>query len=181
MKIHSTTILSVRHRGKVAIGGDGQVTLGSGVMKSNARKIRSLLDGQVLCGFAGVAADCMELMGRLESNLKDYPTNLPKAAIETVKAWRTDRSTRGMTATLCVVSASATLLIDSAGAVIEPADGLVGIGSGGNFALSAAKALLGHSDLSAPEIVRHGLEIAADICIYTNSDIVVEELECSSS
>jgi ATP-dependent HslUV protease, peptidase subunit HslV len=178
-KFRSTTILTVRHKGRVAIGGDGQVSLGSTVMKSDAVKIRSLADGRVIAGFAGGAADAFALLERFEAKLKDYPANMPRAATELAKEWRTDRALRRLEAMIAVVDAQHTLLVSGTGDVIQPTDGILGIGSGGNFALAAARALVAHSDLTATEIVRKALEIAADICVYSNRNIVVEELPAS--
>ncbi len=180
MDIHATTILTVRHKDKVAMGGDGQVTLGEAIMKADATKIRRLLDGAVLCGFAGASADAFALLERFESKLKDYPANMPRAATELAKEWRTDRALRRLEALLAVADAQHTLLVSGTGDVIQPTDGVVGIGSGGNYAIAAARAMLAHSELSAAEIVRNSLAIAADIDIYTNTNIVVEELECQS-
>jgi ATP-dependent HslUV protease subunit HslV len=176
MKIRSTTILTVRHQGKVAIGGDGQVTLGSAIMKADAMKIRRLAEGKVICGFAGSSADAFALLERFEAKLKDFPANVPRAATELAKEWRTDRALRRLEALLAVVDARSTLLITGTGDVIQPTDHVLGIGSGGNYAVAAAKALLRHGSLSAAEIVRKSLEIAAEIDIYTNTNIVVEEL-----
>ena len=180
LESHSTTILSVRHRGRVAIGGDGQVTLGTSVMKADANKIRKLMDGRVITGFAGASADAFALLERFESKLKDYPSNIPRAATELAKDWRTDRALRRLEALLAIVDAKNTLLLTGNGDVINPTDGILGIGSGGNYAIAAAKALVQNTDLSASEIVRKALEIAAEIDIYTNTNIVVEELECQS-
>jgi len=180
MKVRSTTILTVRHRGQVALGGDGQVTLGEAVVKADARKVRRLGADQVLVGFAGSSADAFALLERFEAKLKDYPANVPRAAIELAKQWRTDKALRRLEALLTVVDAETTLLISGTGDVIQPADGVLGTGSGGNYATAAARALLKHSDLSAPEIVHTALEIAAGICIYSNTNIVVEELTCRS-
>lgn len=177
MKIHATTILSVRHKGKVAMGGDGQVTLANSVMKADAVKIRRLVDGSVLCGFAGGAADAFALLERFEAKLKDYPANVPRAATELAKEWRTDRALRRLEALLTVADAKHTLLVSGTGDVIQPTDGIVGIGSGGNYAVAAARALMAHSKLEATEIVKTSLEIASGIDIYTNMNIVVEELE----
>ncbi len=177
---HSTTILSVRHRGRVAIGGDGQVTLGTSVMKADANKIRKLMDGRVITGFAGASADAFALLERFESKLKDYPSNIPRAATELAKDWRTDRALRRLEALLAIVDAKNTLLLTGNGDVINPTDGILGIGSGGNYAIAAAKALVANTDLSAAEIVRKALEIAAEIDIYTNTNIIVEEIECQS-
>lgn len=178
-KTRSTTILTVRHKGRVAIGGDGQVSLGDTVVKADAVKIRPLADGRVIAGFAGGAADAFALLERFESKLKDYPANMPRAATELAKDWRTDRALRRLEAMIAVVDAQHTLLVSGTGDVIQPTDGILGIGSGGNFALAAAKALVAHSDLTAAEIVRVGLEIAGDISVYSNRNIVVEELPAS--
>jgi ATP-dependent HslUV protease subunit HslV len=180
MKSRSTTILTVRHQGVVAIGGDGQVTLGNSIMKGDANKIRRLLDGKVITGFAGSSADAFALLERFEAKLKDYPANVPRAATELAKDWRTDRLLRRLEALLAVVDSRHTLLVTGNGDVIQPTDGVLGIGSGGNYAVAAARALLAHSKLSASEIVRKSLEIAAGIDIYTNANIVVEELACET-
>jgi ATP-dependent HslUV protease subunit HslV len=180
LKTHSTTILTVRHRGKVAIGGDGQVTLGTAVMKADAMKIRRLAGDRVIVGFAGGTADAFALLERFESKLKDYPSNVPRAATELAKDWRTDRALRRLEALLAVVDTRYTLLITGNGDVVQPTDSVLGIGSGGNYAIAAARALIAHSDLSAAEIVRRALEIASDIDIYTNRNIVVEELPCET-
>ncbi|MGN0930977.1 MAG: ATP-dependent protease subunit HslV [Thermoguttaceae bacterium] len=176
MKSRSTTILTVRRDGRVAIGGDGQVTFGSTIMKSDTRKIRKLLNGEVITGFAGSTADAFALMERFENRLKDYPGNITRAALELAKEWRTDRALRKLEAMMIVVSKSDTLLLTGNGDVVQPTDGIAAIGSGGNFAMSAAKALLAHSDLSAREIVAESLKIASEIDVYTNSNIIVEEL-----
>jgi len=175
-KFRATTILTVRRDGQVAIGGDGQVSLGNTVMKADAVKIRPLADGRVLAGFAGGAADAFALLERFEAKLKDYPANMPRAATELAKEWRTDRVLRRLEAMIAVVDAQNTLLVSGTGDVIQPSDGILGIGSGGNYAQAAAKALMLHSNLSAKEIVRAALEIAADICVYTNRNIVIQEL-----
>jgi ATP-dependent HslUV protease subunit HslV len=175
-KVRSTTILTVRRDGRVAIGGDGQVSIGATVMKADAVKIRPLSDGKVLAGFAGGAADAFALLERFEAKLKDYPANMPRAATELAKDWRMDRALRRLEAMIAVVDAQHTLLVSGTGDVIQPADGILGIGSGGNYALAAARALVAHTKLSAAEIVRASLEIAADICVYTNRNIVIEEL-----
>lgn len=180
MKSRSTTILSVRCRGKVAIGGDGQVTLGNSIMKADANKIRRLLDGKVVTGFAGSTADAFALLERFEAKLKDYPANMPRAATELAKEWRTDRALRRLEALLIAVDAKNTLLVTGNGDVIQPTDGVIGIGSGGNYAIAAARALLAHSELSAAEVVRKSLEIAGGIDIYTNLNINIEELSCVS-
>jgi len=176
MKMRSTTILTVRHQGQVAMGGDGQVSLGQTIMKSDAVKIRRLLDGRILVGFAGAAADAFALMERLEAKLKDYPANLPRAATELAKEWRMDRALRRLEAMISVVDADNTLLVSGTGDVIQPSDGILAIGSGGNYALAAARALVGHSRLSAAEIVRESLKIAGSICVYTNQHLVIEQL-----
>ena len=176
-RIRSTTILTVRHGGKVAIGGDGQVSLGDTVMKAEATKIRRLLDVQVICGFAGGAADAFALLERFEEKLKDYPANLPRAATELAKLWRTDRMLRRLEALLAVIDARHTLLVSGTGDVIQPTDGILGIGSGGNYAVAAARALAANSELSAKEIVEKSLAIAGDICVYSNQNISVEELD----
>ena len=175
-RIRSTTILAVRHKGGVAIGGDGQVTLGSQVMKSDARKIRKLHDGKVLTGFAGASADAFALLERFEAKLKDYQGNVPRAATELAKDWRMDRALRRLEAMIVAVDRDHLLMVSGTGDVIQPTDCVLGIGSGGSYAVAAARALLKHSSLSAAEIVRQALEIAADIDIYTNTNITVEEL-----
>src|SRR5580658_9708503 len=173
MKTRSTTILSVRHKGTVALGGDGQVTLGNSIMKADAMKIRRLMDGKVITGFAGSSADAFSLLERFEAKLKDFPGNVPRAATELAKEWRTDRALRRLEALLAVVDGQHTLLVTGNGDVIQPTDGVLGIGSGGNFAVAAARALVAHSQLSAADIVRRSLEIAAGIDIFTNENIVV--------
>ncbi len=176
MKTRSTTILTVRHNGQVAMGGDGQVTMGQTVVKSDAVKIRRLVDDRILVGFAGAAADAFALMERLEAKLKDYPANLPRAVTELAKEWRTDRALRRLEALVAVVNDEHTFLLSGTGDVIQPSDGILGIGSGGNYALAAARALVGNCSLSAAEVVRKSLEIAGDICVYTNRSLVIEEL-----
>lgn len=180
MKVRATTILTVRRHGVVAMGGDGQVTVGNSIMKADASKIRRLADGTVLVGFAGASADAFALLERFETKLKDYPGNVPRAATELAKDWRTDRALRRLEAMMSVVDARHTLLLTGTGDVIQPTDGLLGIGSGGSYALAAARALVAHSRLSAGEIVRTSLEIAAGIDVYTNSNIAVEELPCET-
>ncbi len=175
-RIHSTTILAVRHRGKVAVGGDGQVTLGNVVMKSDARKVRRLHNGQVLAGFAGAAADAFALLERFEAKLKDHQGSVPRAATELAKDWRTDRILRRLEAMLVIADREHLLMLSGTGDVVQPTEGVAAIGSGGAYALAAARALLTHSSLGAAEIVRAGLEIAGDLCIYTNRNIEVEEL-----
>ncbi|WP_074310757.1 ATP-dependent protease subunit HslV [Singulisphaera sp. GP187] len=180
MDWHATTILSVRRGDRVALGGDGQVTLGTTVMKADAVKVRKLLDGQVLTGFAGSAADGFALLERFESKLRDYPNNIPRAATELAKLWRTDRMLRRLEAVLIVVDARHSLLLSGSGDVIQPSDGILATGSGGPYALAAARALSAHSELSATEIVRESLQIAAGIDIYTNGHLTVEELKCAT-
>jgi len=180
MRIRSTTILTVRHGGVVAMGGDGQVTVGSSIMKADATKIRRLIDGKVITGFAGAGADAFALLERFEAKLKDHPANLPRAATELAKEWRTDRVLRRLEAMMAVVDTQHTLLVTGTGDVLQPPDGVLGIGSGGNYAVAAARALLAHSQLGAVEIVRAALEIAAGIDIYTNTNIEVEELACET-
>ena len=175
---HATTILSVRKGDRVAIGGDGQVTLGNTVMKGDAVKVRKLLDGQVLVGFAGSAADGFALLERFETKLRDYPNNVPRAATELAKLWRTDRLLRRLEALLVIVDARHSLLLSGSGDVIQPSDGILSAGSGGAYAHAAARALVAHTQLSAREIVTESLKIAAGIDIYTNEQITVEELPC---
>ncbi len=175
-RIRSTTILAVRKDGKVALGGDGQVTLGDSVLKSGATKVRTLQDGKVLAGFAGSVADALTLFEKFEAKLKDHPANLARAAVELAKEWRTDRYLRRLEAQLAVADAEHSLLISGTGDVIEPDDGVMSIGSGSTMAVAAARALVEHSSLEAGELVRAALEIAADICIYTNRNITVLEL-----
>ena len=173
---HATTILAVRHNGQVAIAGDGQVTLGETVMKGTAVKVRSLYEGQVLAGFAGAAADAFTLFERFEAKLGEYRGNLMRAAVELAKEWRSDRVLRRLEALLAVADRDHALLVSGTGDVIEPDDGLVAIGSGGSYALAAARALVAHSDLEAPEIAKQALTIAGEICIYTNTNVRVEVL-----
>jgi ATP-dependent HslUV protease subunit HslV len=172
----STTILSVRRGDSVAIGGDGQVSLGNTTVKHDARKIRPLAEGGVLCGFAGSAADAFALLERFEARLEQHPNNIRRAAIELAKEWRTDRALRRLESLLLAVSREVTLMIGGSGDVIEPTDGVIGIGSGGMYATAAARALVAHTDLPPAKIVEESLRIAADICVYTNDDIVVETL-----
>jgi len=172
----STTILSVRRNGQVALGGDGQVTLGNIVAKHDAVKIRRLGGGRVLSGFAGSAADAFALLERFEKKLSEYPDNTRRAVIELAKEWRTDRVLRRLEAMLAVADRTTSLIVSGAGDVIEPTDGIIGIGSGGPYATAAAKALLAHSNLDATQIVIESLKIAGDLCIYTNTNIKVETL-----
>jgi len=175
-KIRSTTILAVRRQGKVALGGDGQVTLGNVVMKSDARKIRRLHGGKVLVGFAGASADAFALMERFEAKLKDHQGSVPRAATELAKDWRTDRVLRRLEAMMIAVDRDSLLVVSGTGDVIQPTEGAAAIGSGGSYALAAARALLAYSEMGAPEIVRAALEIAGDLCIYSNRNIEVEEV-----
>jgi ATP-dependent HslUV protease subunit HslV len=175
-KIRSTTILAVRHQDRVAIGGDGQVTLGNVVMKSDARKVRRLHGGKVMVGFAGASADAFALMERFEAKLKDHQGSVPRAATELAKDWRTDRMLRRLEAMMIAVDRDNLLLVSGTGDVIQPTDGAAAIGSGGPYALAAARALLKHASMSAAEIVRASLEIAGELCIYSNRNIEVEEL-----
>ena len=171
-----TTILSVRRNGKVVVGGDGQVTMGNTHMKGNARKVRRLYNDKVIAGFAGGTADAFTLFERFESKLQAHNGNLTRAAVELAKDWRTDRMLRKLEALLIVADATASLLITGNGDVIEQENDLIAIGSGGAFAQSAARALLENTELSAREIVEKGLHIAADICIYSNHNLTIEEL-----
>lgn len=162
------------------MGCDGQVTLGSTILKADALKLRRLNEGKVLCGFAGATADAFALLERFETKLKDYPGNMPRAATELAKDWRTERALRRLEALLAVVDARHSLLVSGTGDVIQPTDSIIGIGSGGNYSVAAARALLKHSQLSAKEIVQAALQIAAEIDIYTNSSIVVEDMACET-
>ena len=172
---HGTTILAVRKAGRVVIAGDGQVSLGQTILKSNARKVRRLGDGSVIGGFAGATADALTLFERLESKLEKHPGQLARACVELAKDWRTDRYLRRLEAMMAVADATTSLILSGTGDVVEPEDGLIGIGSGGPYALSAARALL-PLDFSAEEIARRAMKIAADICIYTNENVVIESL-----
>lgn len=180
MKIRSTTILSVRHSGRVALGGDGQVTLGDTVMKADAVKIRRLMNEQVIVGFAGSSADSFALLERYEAKLKDFQGHVVRAATELAKEWRIDKVLRRLEAMMTVVDAKYSLLISGTGDVIQPTDGIIGIGSGGAYSIAAARALVAHTKLSAAEIVQESLRITAEIDIYTNQHIHVEEIECAS-
>jgi len=171
----STTILSVRKDGKVVIAGDGQVTLGATVMKANARKVRRLGKGDVIAGFAGATADAFALFERLESKLEQHPGNLVRACVELAKDWRTERYLRRLEAMMIVADAKSSLILSGTGDVVEPEDGVAGIGSGGPYALAAARALL-PLDFSAEEIARRAMKITADICIYTNENIIIESI-----
>ena len=176
-KVRSTTILAVRHNGKTAIGGDGQVTLGAVVMKSDAKKIRRLHGGKVLVGFAGASADAFALLERFEAKLKDFQGSVPRAATELAKDWRMDRSLRRLEAMMIAVDRENLLLVGGTGDVIQPTDGVAAIGSGGAYALAAARALMVHSQLDAKQIVDAALNIAGDLCIYTNRNLEVETIE----
>jgi len=175
--MHATTIVATRHDGRVALGGDGQVTLGDTVMKASARKVRKLRDGKVLAGFAGSVADAFTLFEKFEEKLERYSANLPRAVVELAKDWRTDRYLRRLEALLAVADGSHLFVVSGDGNVIEPDDDIAAIGSGGPFALAAARALKQHANMTAAEVVRRSLEIAGDICIYTNRNITVLELD----
>ena len=175
--IHGTTILCVRREGKVALGGDGQVSLGDTIMKSNATKVRILKGGKVLAGFAGAVADAFTLFEKFEEKLDRFPDNLPRAAVELAKDWRSDRVLRRLDALLVVADRERGFLLSGTGEVIEPDDGVLSIGSGGDYALAAARALLAHApELSARDVVQRSLEIAADICVFTNRNVSIVEL-----
>jgi ATP-dependent HslUV protease subunit HslV len=176
-ELHGTTILSVRHQHRVVLGGDGQVTLGQTVLKHNARKVRRLHHDRVLAGFAGAGADALTLFERFEVKLQAVNGNLRRAAVELSKDWRTDRMLRRLEALLVVADRESSLIVSGTGDVIEPEDGVCAIGSGGNFALAAARALVRHSSLDARQVVEEALRIAAAICVYTNDQLVLEELE----
>ncbi len=172
-----TTIIGIKKNGQVAVAGDGQVTMGQNIiMKQGARKVRRLYHNKVVAGFAGSVADAFTLFERFEKKLEEYHGNLPRAAVDLAKSWRTDRALRNLEALLIVADKDNLLIISGSGEVIEPDDGIAAIGSGGSFALAAARALLKNTDLSAGEIAREAMEIAASICVYTNTNIVVEEL-----
>lgn len=173
---YGTTILAVRKNGRVVVAGDGQVTLGNQVLKSNARKVRRLSDGKVIAGFAGATADAFTLFERLESKLEKHPGQLMRACVELAKDWRTDRYLRRLEAMMAVADKDVSLILSGTGDVLEPGDGLIGIGSGGAFALAAARALVDRDDMDAEAIARKAMKIAADICIYTNNEVVVESL-----
>ncbi|MDE1149114.1 MAG: ATP-dependent protease subunit HslV [Azospirillaceae bacterium] len=173
---HGTTILSIRKNGQVVVAGDGQVSVGSTVMKSNARKVRPLAGGSVMAGFAGATADAMTLFERLEAKLEQYPGQLTRAAVELAKDWRTDRYLRRLEAMMAVADKHASLILTGNGDVLEPEDGIIGIGSGGAYALAAARALIDLPDMDAEAIARKALGIAADICVYTNRNVTLEKL-----
>ena len=174
--IRATTILSVRRNGQVALGGDGQVTVGDTVMKATAQKVRMLRGGKVLGGFAGAAADALTLFDKFEEKLERFPTNLPRAAVELAKDWRSDRVLRRLEALLAVTDREHGFIISGTGEIIEPDDGILAIGSGGGYALAAARALVKHTELEPKDLVRRSLEIAGEICVYTNTNITVLEL-----
>ncbi|MBO6540129.1 MAG: ATP-dependent protease subunit HslV [Rhizobiaceae bacterium] len=176
--MHATTIVTVRKGGKVVIAGDGQVSLGQTVMKGNARKVRQVGKGNVIAGFAGATADAFTLLERLEAKLEQYPDQLMRAAVELAKDWRTDRYLRRLEAMMLVADQSVTLALTGTGDVLEPEHGVMAIGSGGNYALAAARALI-DTDLKAEEVARRAMQIAADICVYTNHNIVVETLDAA--
>ena len=173
---HGTTILSVRKNGTVVIAGDGQVSLGDTVIKSNARKVRRLAGDNVIAGFAGATADAFTLFERLEGKLEQYPNQLMRAAVELAKDWRTDRYLRRLEAMMAVADKDVSLILTGTGDVLEPADGLIGIGSGGNYALSAARALYDIEDMDAEAIVTKSMAVAADICVYTNTSVLIEKI-----
>ena len=174
--IRATTVVSVRHKGKVALAGDGQVSIGPTIVKAGARKVRKIYHDRVLAGFAGTVADAFALFEKFEARLEEYRGNLSRAAVELAKDWRTDRVLRRLEALLAVADQERSFILSGTGEVIEPDDGVIGIGSGGPFALAAARALMAHSDLDAKQIVEEAMRIAAAICVYTNDRISVEEL-----
>lgn len=175
-RILSTTVLGLTHKGKTVIGSDGQVTVGQTVMKHHARKVRKLYNDAILAGFAGAAADAFTLFGKFEDNLEKHHGNIERAAVELAREWRTDKYLRQLEALLAVLSPEKALVISGTGEIIEPDDGILAIGSGGSFALAAARMLVKHSSLSAREIVEESLKTAASICIYTNDSLSIEEL-----
>ena len=176
LAVHSTTIVCVRHKGKVALAGDGQVSIGQTIVKHGARKIRKMYHDRVLAGFAGAAADAFTLFEKFEAKLDEYRGNLPRSAVELAKEWRTDRILRRLEAFLAVADKDSSFIISGTGEVIEPDDGIIGIGSGGPYAVAAARAMVAHSNLDAKQIVEEAMRIAARICLYTNEQISVEEL-----
>jgi len=175
-QIHATTIIGIRHNGKVAIGGDGQVTVGTTIMKQHSNKIRKLYKDSVLVGFAGSAADAFSLLERFEEKLEQHQGQLVRAAVELAKLWRTDKYLRQLEAMLAVLDKDHALILSGTGDVIEPDDGIIAVGSGGSFALAAARMLVKHTQLDAKAIVRESLDVASDICIYTNKNFHIEEL-----
>ena len=174
--IHSTTILALRHRDRAVLAGDGQVTFGDTIVKQSAKKIRRLYNDKILAGFAGSAADSFALFSRFEAKLEQYRGNLERASVELAKDWRTDRALRRLEAMLVVADKTSMFLLSGTGDLIEPDEGIIGIGSGGPYALAAAKALMRHTDLSAREIAERAMNVAASICIYTNGNLAIEEL-----
>ncbi len=174
--IHGTTILCVRRDGRVAMGGDGQVTMDDAVVKARATKVRTMREGHILAGFAGSVADAFTLFEKFESQLERHPKNLARAAVELAKEWRSDRYLRRLEALLAVADRRQSLMVAGSGEVIEPDDGILALGSGGGYALAAARGLMAHSELAAPDLVRRALEIAGDICVYSNREITVLEL-----
>lgn len=174
--LHGTTIVSVRKGDEVVVAGDGQVTIGQTILKSNARKVRRLGDGSVIAGFAGATADALTLFERLEGKLEQHPGQLTRACVELAKDWRMDRYLRRLEAMMAVADKSASLVLTGTGDVLEPEDGLIGIGSGGMYALAAARALIGQEGMDAETIARRAMEIAAGVCVYTNTNVVVEKL-----
>jgi ATP-dependent HslUV protease, peptidase subunit HslV len=174
--MHATTVLCVRRDGKVVLAADGQVTMGEGVVKHNAKKVRRLFNDKILAGFAGSTADALSLFTRFENKLQEFHGNLPRAAVELAKEWRTDRSLRHLEALLLVADAKSTFLLSGNGDVIEPDDGIIAIGSGGPYALSAARALAKHTKLGAKDIAQEAMRIASEICIFTNENFTMEEL-----
>ncbi len=175
-RMHATTVIGLTRGGKTVIGSDGQVTVGTSIMKQNAKKVRKLYNDTVLAGFAGAAADAFTLFERFEDRLQQYNGNLLRAAVELAKQWRTDKYLRQLEALLAVLNREQALIISGTGEIVEPDDGIVAIGSGGNYALAAARMLVTHTNLSAHEIVRYSLDAASEICIYTNKSISLEEL-----
>ena len=174
--VRATTIVCVRHKGRVALAGDGQVSIGQTIVKAGARKVRRVYHDRILAGFAGAAADAITLFGKFETRLEEHRGNLPRAAVELAKEWRTDRILRRLDALLAVADREHSFIVSGTGELIEPDDGIIGIGSGGPFALAAARALVAHSDLDAKQIVEEAMRIAASICVFTNDRIAVEEL-----
>jgi len=174
--MRSTTIIGLKHKGKVAIGCDGQVTTGEAIMKHTARKIRKLYNNKILVGFAGSTADALTLFERFESKLDEYGGNLPRSVVELAKDWRQDKVLRRLEALLAILDADHAYIVSGSGDIIEPDDGVVAIGSGGSYALAACRAMLVHANISAKEVVKESIKIAADICIYTNKEIFIEEL-----
>jgi ATP-dependent HslUV protease subunit HslV len=174
--IQSTTIICVRHKGQIAMAGDGQVTMGQTILKQTAQKIRRLYKGNILAGFAGATSDAFALFSRFEAKLEEYRGNLSRAAIELAKDWRLDRALRRLEALMIVADKDSSFLISGTGDVVEPDDGIIAIGSGGSFALAAARALIKHTNLSAKEVVLEAMKISSEICVYTNNQITVEEL-----